>query len=111
MTATPTYPPEHALIDGIGIDGSRYSVEFTVNGYIPNIQGVHVHFFFDTVPPEEAGIPADGGNWILYDRPSPFTGYLVSDRPNGATEMCILVAEFDHSVRLGTGNCLALPNR
>jgi hypothetical protein len=48
----------------------------------------------------------------LYGGPSPFTGYSFADRPfgpDGAEQMCILVANPDHSVRLGTGNCVKLP--
>jgi hypothetical protein len=67
-----------------------------------------VHFFFNTVSPEQAGVPGSGP-WILYGGASPFTGYGVGDRPGGATQMCILVANPDHSVQLGTGNCVDLP--
>ena len=38
--------------------------------------------------------------------PIPFKGYKVSDRPAAATKMCILVANMDHSVIQGTGNCV-----
>jgi hypothetical protein len=70
--------------------------------------GQHVHFFFDTVPPEEAGVPS-AGLWFVYAGPSPFTGYGTADRPQGANQMCILVANQDHSVIQGTGNCYNLP--
>jgi len=33
----------------------------------------------------------------------------VNDRPGDATQMCILVANPDHSVQLNTGNCFELP--
>ena len=49
------------------------------------------------------------GPWVLYGGSSPFTLYGVSGRPGGATRMCALVANADHSVRQGTGNCLKLP--
>jgi hypothetical protein len=67
-----------------------------------------VHFFFDTVSQADAGVPGSGP-WKLYAGPSPFKGYKLSDRPNGAERMCILVANPDHSVIKGTGNCVALP--
>jgi hypothetical protein len=67
-----------------------------------------VHFFFDTVPQEQAGRPGSGP-WILYAGPIPFRDYRVSDRPNRADRMCILVANRDHSVIQDTGNCVALP--
>jgi hypothetical protein len=66
-----------------------------------------VHFFFDTVPPDEAGLPGQGP-WIVYGGPSPFTGYGVADRGD-AMQMCILVANADHSVQVNTGNCFDLP--
>ena len=70
---------------------------------------MHVHFFFDTVPPTKAGMPAKGP-WYVYAGPIPFKGYKVSDRPAKATQMCILVANPDHSVIQKTGNCVDLPN-
>ncbi|HBY94896.1 MAG TPA: hypothetical protein DEP84_13230 [Chloroflexi bacterium] len=39
----------------------------------------------------------------------PYTGYRVAQRPPEETQMCILVANPDHSVRLGMGNCFDLP--
>jgi hypothetical protein len=33
----------------------------------------------------------------------------VADRPSAATQMCILVANPDHSVIANSGNCWALP--
>ncbi len=107
-TATPTLPPQSAAIAGITTANGRYVVEFTVRGFEPDINDVHVHFFFNTVSPEDAGVPGQGP-WIIYDTPSPFTGYAESDRPTGANQMCILVANADHSIRLGTGNCWQLP--
>jgi hypothetical protein len=56
-----------------------------------------------------------GGPWQLYPAAagqpgtSPFTLLTVASRPANATQMCILVANADHSVNQGTGNCAALP--
>jgi hypothetical protein len=41
--------------------------------------------------------------------PNPFTGYGPGDRPSGATQMCILVANPNHSIVLSSGNCVPLP--
>jgi hypothetical protein len=60
------------------------------------------------VPPEQAGVPGSGP-WYVYDGPSPFTGYGVADRPDGATKLCVLVANPGHSVILESGNCVELP--
>jgi len=109
ITATPTYPPLYARIDGITIDANnRYVVVYETFGYTEALPGKHVHFFFNTVPPEQAGSPGVGP-WILYGGPRPFTGYRLSDRPAGASQMCALVANPDHSVVANSGNCVDLP--
>jgi predicted Ser/Thr protein kinase len=95
-------------ITGISEANGRYNINFQTFGYTPALPGMHVHFFFNTVAPENAGVPGSGP-WKLYGGPSPFTEYTVNDRPNGATQMCSLVANPDHSIQLGTGNCVNLP--
>jgi Protein kinase domain len=109
LTATPTYPPLYARINSITINASnQYVVEYETFGYTEKLPGEHVHFFFNTVPPEQAGMPGSGP-WILYGGPRPFTKYKVSDRPANATQMCILVANPNHSVIADSGNCVDLP--
>jgi hypothetical protein len=97
-------------IDAISIDSytNRYVVEYATYAYTEQLPGVHVHFFFDTVAPENAGLPGSGP-WIVYGGPRPFTGYTLADRPAGASRMCALVANEDHSVQPGSGNCAVLP--
>jgi hypothetical protein len=94
---------------GITISGGDYVVDYEVFGYSPALPGRHVHFFFDTVTPANAGVPGDGP-WFLYAGPVPFRGYQVSERPNGANQMCILVANSNHSVVQDSGNCVDLPS-
>ncbi len=115
-TATPTPPPTptattaataFSRINSIVLSGNVYSVSFDVGGF-PYGPNEHVHFFFNTVPASQAGTPGSGP-WILYRGGSPFTGYGPGQKPAGATQMCILVANPDHSIRLGSGNCVALP--
>lgn len=111
QTPTATVPPGilYVRINAITIDANnRYVVEYETFEFTEKLPGVHIHFFFDTVPPEQAGVPGSGP-WILYGGPRPFTGYTVSDRPANAARMCALVANPNHSVQQGTGNCLALP--
>jgi hypothetical protein len=86
----------------------RYIINFQTFGYTPALPGTHIHFFFNTVTPENAGVPGSGP-WKLYGGPSPFTEWAVADRPASATQMCALVANPDHSIQLGTGNCANLP--
>ncbi|MEI2607952.1 MAG: serine/threonine-protein kinase [Candidatus Promineifilaceae bacterium] len=106
--ATPT-TGLRAEITSITLADDHYVVAFAVYGYFSDTSSTHVHFFWNTIAPDQAGVPANPGNWKLYGSPSPFTGYTVAERPGGATQLCILVANPDHSVRLGTGNCVDLP--
>ncbi len=101
-------PQLSARITGISMMGTQYAVNFQTYGYTPAMPGQHVHFFFDTVPPAQAGVPGSGP-WKVYAGPSPFTEYGPADRPPSATQLCILVANPDHSVIQGTGNCYSLP--
>jgi hypothetical protein len=96
-------------IDSIGLNGGSYVVNYTPIGYNPQVPGTHIHFFWDTVPPQNAGTGPTAESWYLYGGPNPFTGYSVSERPGGASQMCALVANPDHSVQLNTGNCYPLP--
>jgi hypothetical protein len=108
-TATQTLPPLYVRINDIKLDDNdHYVVEYETFGYSEVLPGQHVHFFFNTVPPERAGNPATGP-WFLYGGPRPFDGYRVSDRPEGATQMCALVANPSHTVILESGNCFDLP--
>ena len=108
-TPTPTPAGRQARITKITLSGSTYVVDFQVFGYTPALPGRHVHFFFNTVSEDNAGVPGKGP-WKLYATPNPFKQYKVSDRPTGADQMCILVANPDHSVVKGTGNCVDLPS-
>lgn len=89
-------------------DGETYVVDHTTNEYEAVLPGQHVHVFFDTVPPEEAGVPGNGPG-IVYGGPSPFTEYTTADPPAEATQMCSLVANEDHSVIPDSGTCHDLP--
>jgi hypothetical protein len=108
-TPTETLPPLYARINGITLNASgQYVVDYETFGYTEVLPGMHVHFFFNSVPPEQAGSPGNGP-WILYGGPRPFTGYRESDRPAQATQMCALVANNNHSVIAESGNCVNLP--
>lgn len=112
LTPTPTVPVgiPFARINDITIDDqNRYVVDYETFEFTESLpNAMHVHFFFNTVPPEQAGNPGSGP-WILYGGPRPFTEYSVSQRPQAATQMCILVANPDHSVQANSGNCYDLP--
>lgn len=112
--AAPQPAANSARINSIWVQDGRYFVDFETVGFTPQLPGQHVHFFFDSVAPEQAGVPGSGP-WQLYPAAagqsgaSPFTLLTVASRPPGATQLCILVANNDHSVNQGTGNCVALP--
>ncbi len=112
ITPTPTFAPPilpYVRITNITIDDqSRYVVEYETYGYTEQLPGMHVHFFFDTVTPDQAGVPGSGP-WKLYGGPRPFTEYAVSNRPAAAMQVCALVANADHSVQPDSGNCVDLP--
>lgn len=108
-TPTETLPPLYARINGITLNTSgQYVVDYETFGYTEVLPGMHVHFYFNSVPHEQAGSPGSGP-WILYGGPRPFTGYRESDRPAQATQMCALVANNNHSVIADSGNCVNLP--
>ncbi|MBL8050725.1 MAG: serine/threonine protein kinase [Anaerolineales bacterium] len=106
-TATPTGP--YVVITSITLENNLYVVNYEVGNF--GDQNFHVHMFFDTVPPENAGSPANGPwklTWGSYGNP-PFTQYGPANKPANATQMCALVANPNHSVILNTGNCFDLP--
>jgi hypothetical protein len=108
-TITATFPPLYVRINNITVnDTGNYVVDYETFGYTEVLPGMHVHFFFNTVPPEQAGSPGSGP-WQLYGGPRPFTKYREVDRPADATQMCVLVANPNHSIILNSGNCVNLP--
>jgi serine/threonine protein kinase len=111
IPATPTPNTPYVLITGIRIEGDKYIVDYEVHNF-PESSSLHVHMFFNTVPPEQAGSPGSGP-WKLtygaYGDP-PFTQYGPANRPPNATQMCALVANPNHSVIPNSGNCFDLPN-
>lgn len=106
LTATPTGP--YVVITAIRVDGSFYAVDYEVHNFTDSL---HVHIFFNNVPPEQAGSPGSGPwklTWGSYGNP-PFTQYTIASRPANATQMCSLVANSNHSIQLNSGNCVDLP--
>ena len=106
LTATPSGP--YVVITAIRVQGNLYAVDYEVNNFT---DGLHVHIFFNNVPPEQAGSPGSGPwklTWGAYGNP-PFTQYSLANRPSNATQMCALVASSNHSIQLNSGNCVDLP--
>jgi hypothetical protein len=65
-----------------------------------------MHFYYDIFAADQAGAT---GNRLMYGGASPFTGFAQADRPEGATALCVLVANPDHTVIPESGNCAPLP--
>lgn len=105
---TPTPETPYVVITEITLDGSSYIVDFEMHN---QLESQHVHMFFNTVPPDQAGSPG-AGPWKLVGGaygPSPFNGYGPANRPPNATQMCALIANANHSVIPNSGNCVDLP--
>lgn len=98
-------------ITNITIDAEQhYVVDFDVARFTPRYPGgPHIHFFFNTFTPDQVGIGGEA-NRRSHGEPPPFTAFTVADRPQGATEMCAVVANPNHSVVEGSGNCFRLPD-
>ncbi len=111
VAATSTINPigEYVRIDNITIQDGRYVVDYETFGFTEALPGTNIHFFFNTVPPDQAGVPGKGP-WAFFGGPRPFKGYAIANQPQGATQMCALVANADHTVRPQSGNCFNLPN-
>ncbi|MBC7878678.1 MAG: serine/threonine protein kinase [Anaerolineales bacterium] len=107
---SPTPDTPYVVISGIRLENAVYVVDYDVNNF-PDASNLHVHIFFNNIPPEQAGSPGSGPwklTWGSYGDP-PFTQYIVSSRPPDATQMCALVANPNHSIQLNSGNCVDLP--
>jgi hypothetical protein len=109
LVEPPQATPMSILITGITLDAqNRYVVDYQTQGFTEALPGTHIHFFFDTFTAEQVG-STGGGNRRMYGGPTPFTAYTTADRPQGAAQMCALVANPDHSVQADSRNCFALP--
>ncbi len=119
--ALPTAPPalptfaigsqaagSSARITEVTRAGDTYVASFETVGFTPSMSGQHVHFFWDTVAADRAGEPG-GGPYVVYAGGSPFAGFGPGARPEGATAICVTVANVDHSVVPGSGTCSPLP--
>jgi hypothetical protein len=108
-TPSPTPVTPYVVITDIRLENNLYVVDYEVHNF-PHSPQLHVHMFFDTVSPENAGMPGTGPwklTWGPYGNP-PFTQYGTSNQPSGATQMCSLVANPDHTIQPNTGNCVDL---
>src|SRR5262249_42450923 len=109
--------PRCAYITSLRVDGDRYVVDYNAHGFHPVIfragaQGRpddhHVHFFFDTTRPANAGSNGNPpGQWFVWDRPSGhgalrFDQANVAERGN-ARRLCLLVADAAEAIDVESG--------
>jgi actin-like ATPase involved in cell morphogenesis len=118
-----------AFITNITFDKNTttYLATYVVKGFEPIIYTPghgkptdhHVHFFYDTVGADHAGSnTAHPGIWQVWDRDAGhgqllFNAYNAFNQNShgglGAKQLCILVADANHGVEQGSGNCVNLP--
>lgn len=117
-----------ACVEDVRFDGDELVVDFSVHGVEPFLsagelppESRHLHFFFDTTDPADAGTQSPTpGAWKIWDDRRPYRGprnevggegWFAGEIPDGATAVCVLVADARHRAIQGTGNCGTLPPR
>lgn len=98
--ALATVTTEDVMINGITQDGDDFLVDFTTIDFTNSLVGLHTHFYFDTEQNDVTNKMHFGG--------SPY-GLPISSIDSGATQLCTIVGNSDHSINPGTGNCFTLP--
>ena len=107
-----------AFITDIARDGDNVVVHYATVGYEPHQNAGpdshHVHFYFDTVPVSQAGIPADSHNWVAWGLEDGGGDYVytfpASDIPAGASQLCASVANVNHGLDDFNFQCVRLPS-
>ena len=110
---------EDAFYEGLRLTREENSLTASDVSEIDAIIQRSEPFFTHKIVHRLAGTAGRGGDWRLWDGPNPFTatggeqgrtGYTLDDaRAVGATQLCSIVADPDHAVVPGTGNCIGLP--
>lgn len=109
-------------LDEVSEQDGTYVVGWTAYGFEPELGSSgtwHAHFYWYPTSNEDnvgANVPdAERGSWAAWDQ-LVFDAFAVSDRPPGATHVCAVVAEYDHTIMLQgdstgypSGSCLVLP--
>jgi hypothetical protein len=122
-TTTTSIPPGPFVeVTGVTIEGDTYAIAYVAHEFTPQFDtGLHVHFFWNTFPPETAGRNGTPpGQWLAWRDPSPAIDptFRLDARPEGATGICALVANPAHEIAdidndgefdADTGTCADLP--
>ncbi len=103
-------PGIQTTIESIVADGDAYEITWAAN-FAADVNAQHVHLYWDTVGVENAGTQGSGP-WELTDV-SPYRSENVlrpSNRPAGATAICITAADAGHAViDFGVEQCMPAP--
>lgn len=101
---TPTIPAgiPYAQITGISLnDKGDYQVTYETYQFQEDLAKLHLIFYFDNQTTAEG---------YMYGGPRPFIKFNSKLRPRVAGQLCVEVANPDHSPRPDTGNCVPLPD-
>ena len=95
------------LIDSVTTDSEGLVIAYSTLGFEPLVSGEtsdhHIHFYFDSIPPAEAGFPEGSGEWLLWDvddsgaklvHGDPFVAFDAI--PDAADQVCAVVATSAH---------------
>jgi len=108
-------------IDSITTDGDDFVVAYTTVGFDADLDGgptsQHIHFFYDSIPLEQAGLPAGTGDWAVWDTDQAGDNVFRGDErfrpsavPAGATAICAVPATAGHTIDPGAvPSCAELP--
>jgi hypothetical protein len=110
---TVTVPPgvPYVRINDISLDSNgNYLVDYEVFEFTDELllDGYHLTFFFDDIPPDQVGSPYETP-YYMYAGPSPFAKFHLGLRSNNAENICALVTRPNHTVVQESGNCFPLP--
>ena len=112
-----------AFITDIALDGDRIVADYETVDFDPLIfeagktgtpDDHHVHFFFNTTSPENAGSNGNPpGVWFIWDRAAGGGELrfddLTRDQAGDASQLCVRVSDSSHAVEADSGNCVDLP--
>jgi hypothetical protein len=86
-------------ITNVRMFGLDFKIDFTTTNYTNQQGGFHTHFYFNN----EASTVVNK----MYTGESPYT-FPIANALQGATEICAIVGNEDHSVIPDSGNCFTL---
>ena len=124
-TAAPARPDGPFVeVGAIRTQSGRFVFDFEAFDFepsIPDAASSHVHFFWDTLVPENAGVNGPSpGQWLVWDGPRTVSDdfFTVAARPPGASAICAVVGTHEHAVAdvdgdgepdTDSGTCSPLP--